>query len=79
MLFPFLPAPLVDADTRAALAEIFGSHPAFDVRFEDCGRFPGVLYLAPDPDTPFRLPRRRSSHAGRKPRRTAESTSPTRI
>lgn len=54
VLFPFLPAPLVDADTRAALAGIFGSHPAFDVRFEDCGRFPGVLYLAPDPDTPFR-------------------------
>lgn len=54
VLFPFLPASHVDADTHAALAEILGSHPAFDVRFEDCGRFPGLLYLAPDPDTPFR-------------------------
>ncbi|WP_141208195.1 2'-5' RNA ligase family protein [Streptomyces griseorubiginosus] len=54
VLFPFLPEPLVDAGTRAALDEIFGSHPSFDVRFEDCGRFPGLLYLAPAPDTPFR-------------------------
>ena len=54
VLFPFLPEPLVDAGTRAALDEIFGSHPSFDVRFEDCGRFPGLLYLAPAPDAPFR-------------------------
>ncbi|MFC8365372.1 2'-5' RNA ligase family protein [Streptomyces griseorubiginosus] len=54
VLFPFLPEPLVDAGTRAVLDEIFGSHPSFDVRFEDCGRFPGLLYLAPAPDTPFR-------------------------
>lgn len=54
VLFPFLPEPLVDAGVHAALGEIFGNHPSFDVRFEDCGRFPGVLYLAPAPDTPFR-------------------------
>lgn len=54
VLFPFLPASLIDTGTRATLEEIFGRHPAFDIRFEDCGRFPGLLYLAPDPDTPFR-------------------------
>jgi len=54
VVFPFLPAALVDAGTCAALDEVFGRHPAFDVRFEDCGRFPGVLYLAPAPDAPFR-------------------------
>ena len=54
VVFPFLPEPLVDVGTRAALDGIFGGHAAFDVRFEACGRFPGVLYLAPAPDTPFR-------------------------
>ncbi|MGW3288397.1 2'-5' RNA ligase family protein [Streptomyces sp. NPDC001002] len=54
VLFPFLPADLVDDGTRAALGELAARHPAFDVSFERCGRFPGVLYLAPTPDTPFR-------------------------
>ncbi|MFF4507950.1 2'-5' RNA ligase family protein [Streptomyces sp. NPDC001401] len=54
VLFPFLPASLVDAGTCAALDEIFGRHPSFEVRFEESGRFPGVLYLAPTPDAPFR-------------------------
>ncbi len=30
------------------------SHRAFDLRFESCGRFPGVLYLAPEPGTQLR-------------------------
>jgi 2'-5' RNA ligase len=54
VVFPFLPASLVDAATCAALDEIFGRHRSFDVRFEDAGRFPGVLYLVPAPDAPFR-------------------------
>ncbi|NEB02756.1 2'-5' RNA ligase family protein [Streptomyces sp. SID13726] len=54
VLFPFLPASRVDAGIHAALEEIFGGHPSFDIRFEGCGRFPGLLYLAPVPDTPFR-------------------------
>lgn len=37
-----------------ALADLLGKHRAFDLRFERCGRFPGVLYLAPEPDTQLR-------------------------
>lgn len=54
VVFPFLPASLVDAGTCAALDEIVGHHRSFEVRFEKSGRFPGVLYLAPTPDAPFR-------------------------
>ena len=54
VVFPFLHSSLVDAATCAALDEIFARHRSFDVRFEECGRFPGVLYLAPVPDAPFR-------------------------
>lgn len=54
VVFPFLHASLVDAAACAALDEIVGRHRSFDVRFEECGRFPGVLYLPPVPDAPFR-------------------------
>ncbi|WP_330281255.1 2'-5' RNA ligase family protein [Streptomyces sp. NBC_00588] len=54
VVFPFLHGSLVDATTCAALDEIFGRHQYFDVRFDKCGRFPGVLYLAPVPDDPLR-------------------------
>src|SRR5512144_1866565 len=50
VLFPFLHASLVGHGTCAVLDEIFGRHRSFEVRFETCGRFPGVLYLAPDPE-----------------------------
>jgi len=53
VVFPFLHADLIDDGTRAALGELAARHPAFGVRFERCGRFPGVLYLAPTPDTSF--------------------------
>ncbi|MDC2954302.1 2'-5' RNA ligase family protein [Streptomyces gilvifuscus] len=54
VLFPFLHASLVGHGTCAVLDEIFGRHRSFEVRFEACGRFPGLLYLAPDPELPFR-------------------------
>ncbi|WP_251096400.1 2'-5' RNA ligase family protein [Streptomyces sp. Caat 7-52] len=54
VLFPFLDESRIDARVCSALSETLGSHRAFDVRFESCGRFPGVLYLTPDPDTPLR-------------------------
>ncbi|MFI7005351.1 2'-5' RNA ligase family protein [Streptomyces sp. NPDC050145] len=54
VLFPFLDESRIDALVHAALANVLGSHPAFDLRFERCGRLPGVLYLAPEPDTPLR-------------------------
>ncbi|WP_406483763.1 2'-5' RNA ligase family protein [Streptomyces platensis] len=37
-----------------ALADLLGKYRAFDLRFERCGWFPGVLYLASEPDTQLR-------------------------
>lgn len=54
VLFPFLRAGRIDGAVRRALGDVLAAHPAFTVRFERCGRFPGVLYLAPEPDAPFR-------------------------
>ncbi|MFJ9809057.1 2'-5' RNA ligase family protein [Streptomyces sp. NPDC101158] len=54
VLFPFLDESRMDALVHSALAEVLGSHPAFDLRFERCGRLPGVLCLVPEPDTQLR-------------------------
>ncbi|MFF9912363.1 2'-5' RNA ligase family protein [Streptomyces sp. NPDC013457] len=54
VLFPFLDESRTDALVHSALAEVLGSHPAFDLRFERCGRLPEVLFLVPEPDTPLR-------------------------
>ncbi|MEV6327907.1 2'-5' RNA ligase family protein [Streptomyces sp. NPDC051909] len=54
VLFPFLDESRTDALVHSALADVLGSHPAFDLRFERCGRLPGVLHLVPDPGTRLR-------------------------
>ncbi|WP_445529842.1 2'-5' RNA ligase family protein [Streptomyces cyslabdanicus] len=54
VLFPFLDESRIDARVCSALADMLDSHRAFDLRFESCGRFPGVLYLAPEPGTQLR-------------------------
>lgn len=54
VLFPFLDESRIDARVCSALTDMFGSHHAFDLWFGSCGRFPGVLYLAPEPDTQLR-------------------------
>ncbi|MEU1466306.1 2'-5' RNA ligase family protein [Streptomyces sp. NPDC005727] len=54
VLFPFLDESRIDSDTCAAISEVIGRQEAFEARFEHCGRFPGVLYLAPEPDASFR-------------------------
>ncbi|TXS22901.1 2'-5' RNA ligase family protein [Streptomyces sp. ms191] len=54
VLFPFLDESRMDALVHSALADVLGSHQAFDLRFERCGRLPEVLYLVPEPDTPLR-------------------------
>ncbi|MFJ5643777.1 2'-5' RNA ligase family protein [Streptomyces sp. NPDC093223] len=54
VLFPFLDASRVDEHVRRAIGEVVGRQQPFEARFERCGRFPGVLYLAPEPDTGFR-------------------------
>ncbi|MEU1534992.1 2'-5' RNA ligase family protein [Streptomyces fagopyri] len=54
VLFPFLEESLIDDDVFAAVGEVIGRHRPFEARFEHCGRFPGILYLVPEPDLPFR-------------------------
>ncbi|SNT51859.1 2'-5' RNA ligase family protein [Actinacidiphila glaucinigra] len=54
VLYPFLNQDHIGDQVLGAVAELFGSHGAFDLRFATCGRFPGVLYLAPEPDDQFR-------------------------
>ncbi|AWW41934.1 2'-5' RNA ligase family protein [Streptomyces cadmiisoli] len=54
VLFPFLDESRIDTHVSSSLADAFGSHHIFDLHFERCGRFPGVLYLAPEPDALLR-------------------------
>ncbi|MFK0155172.1 2'-5' RNA ligase family protein [Streptomyces sp. NPDC090493] len=57
VLFPFLDARLVDGGVRAALGDLLSHHRPFEARFDHCGRFPGVLYLAPAPEPATRFRR----------------------
>ncbi|MFJ2637038.1 2'-5' RNA ligase family protein [Streptomyces sp. NPDC087422] len=54
VLYPFLPAERIDTGVRAALGELFAGHPPFEVRFPRFGRFPDLLWLAPEPEGPVR-------------------------
>ncbi|MFF9479480.1 2'-5' RNA ligase family protein [Streptomyces sp. NPDC014733] len=54
VLFPFLDESRTDGRVRSALSDILGRHRAFDLRFESLGRFPGCLFLRPEPDTQLR-------------------------
>jgi len=52
-LYPFLPRRLIDADLQRDLALVAGATSPFGFRLERLGRFPGVVYLAPEPAEPF--------------------------
>ncbi|MER5469987.1 2'-5' RNA ligase family protein [Streptomyces sp. NPDC002935] len=54
VLFPFLDAGRIDGDACAAIGEVIGRHRSFEARFDHCGRFPGIVYLAPEPGASFR-------------------------
>jgi 2'-5' RNA ligase len=54
VLYPFLEQDHIDADVLSALESLLGTHRPFDVWFQECGRFPDVLFLAPVPDQPLR-------------------------
>jgi 2'-5' RNA ligase len=53
LLFPFVPVAGLTPAVRRELAAIAGSVAPFEVRFADVGRFPGVVYLAPEPGGQF--------------------------
>lgn len=54
VLFPFLHRSRTDHGARTALGRIFAGHAPFELCFARCARFPGVLYLVPEPDEPLR-------------------------
>jgi 2'-5' RNA ligase len=53
VLFPFVPAVRLVPAVRRELAAIGRTVEPFEVRFEQVGRFPGVVYLAPEPAATF--------------------------
>jgi 2'-5' RNA ligase len=54
VLYPFLPWQRMDDAVRAELKALFATHQAFDLQLSQLRRFPGVLYLAPEPDAGLR-------------------------
>ncbi|MEU8357950.1 2'-5' RNA ligase family protein [Nonomuraea sp. NPDC048882] len=53
VLVPFLHTSRIDDNVRTELRALFRLHPAVDVGFRRVGRFPEVVYLAPEPAEPF--------------------------
>jgi 2'-5' RNA ligase len=62
VLYPFHPPGLPRA-LLARLAALFAEFAPFDYALAELRRFPGVLYLAPEPEAPFRLLTRRVADA----------------
>jgi 2'-5' RNA ligase len=53
LLFPFVPVTRLTPAVRRDLVAIAGSVAPFEVQFANVGRFPGVVYLVPEPADPF--------------------------
>jgi 2'-5' RNA ligase len=53
ILFPFVPVDDLTPAVRRRLADAVRGTPPFEVRFPRTGRFPGSLWLAPEPARPF--------------------------
>ncbi len=53
LLYPFLATRAIGRDTEQALGTVLGGVPAFDLVLSEVGRFPGVVYLVPEPAAPF--------------------------
>ena len=51
--YPFLPGLTPDQNLYQKLAELFTESDSFTFYFKRFGRFPGVIYLAPEPEAPF--------------------------
>ena len=54
VLYPFLPVSHLGDGLFEQLAGLAAGHPAFDLRLSRLGRFPGVVYLAVEPEGPVR-------------------------
>ena len=54
LLYPFLPPDRISDRDVERLGSVFGSVRRFPYVLKGVGRFPNVVYLAPDPDEPMR-------------------------
>lgn len=54
VLYPFLPAARIDPGVHEELRGLFAGHAPFTLEFARFGRFPDLLWLAPEPDGPLR-------------------------
>ncbi len=53
LLYPFMDPARIDASVRMRIDGVARATPAFAFRLARTGRFPGTLYLAPEPAAPF--------------------------
>jgi hypothetical protein len=53
LLYPFLPSAELTPAVRRRIARLTRDVRPFDAGFEGTGRFPGVVWLAPEPAEPF--------------------------
>ena len=53
VLYPFKPPPELTAEVIQSLGDLFSGFPKFRASFAELARFPGVLYLAPEPVETF--------------------------
>jgi hypothetical protein len=53
VMYPFAPTRAIDANVRASLGDLLRGISGFPFVLSGVGRFPGVLYLMPEPAEPF--------------------------
>jgi 2'-5' RNA ligase len=53
LLHPFLRSRRIGSETERELSDLIAGFPAFDFALSEARNFPKVLYLAPEPATPF--------------------------
>ena len=53
LLYPFVPPAMIDDSVETTLAEVAARVPPFMFQLARVGRFPGVLYLEPEPASSF--------------------------
>jgi 2'-5' RNA ligase len=53
LIYPFVPADLLDASVRRRVARALASHPPFRFRLSGVRRWPNTYYLAVEPLEPF--------------------------
>lgn len=53
LLYPFVPGPDLNVSVESELCALFGAMPTFAFSLASVGRFPKIIYAAPEPADPF--------------------------